>query len=64
MKVSDFIKKVNYGSAKLPVYFKEGVSGTERKAISFDFAGYYYDEKERTVTSISLDVDRITVYYK
>lgn len=64
MKVKDILKKVNYGTAKLPVYLQEGVSGTERKAVSFDFADYYYDEKERTVTSISIGADRITVHYK
>lgn len=65
MKVKDFMNKVNYGSAKLPVYLKEGVSGTARKAMSTDFAGgYYYAEAERTVKSISIETDRVIVYYK
>ena len=64
MKVKDFMKKVNYATAKISVYFQNGISGEPRKATSFDYADYYYDEKERTVTSISLDPDKIIVYYK
>lgn len=64
MKVKDFLKKVNYACAKVPVYLQNGISGTPRKADSTDYADYYYDEKERTVTSISLAPDKITVYYK
>lgn len=64
MKVKDFMKKVNAASAKLPVYLCEGVGGKERRAVSLDFGDYYYDEKERTVMSISLEADKVIVYYK
>lgn len=64
MKVKDFLRKVNYGSAKLPVYLQEGITGEPRKAISFDYANYPYPERERTVCSISLGTDKIIVYYK
>ena len=64
MKVKDFLKKVNYGSAKLPVYLQEGIAGIARKAVSFDYADYHYEEKERTVTSITIMTDKIIVYYK
>lgn len=64
MKVKDFMKKVNYASAKLPVYLCEGVCGSERKASSWDYGNYYYDEMDRTVASISLEADKVIVYYK
>lgn len=64
MKVKEFMRKVNAASAKLPVYLCEGVGGKERKAETWDFGDYYYDEKDRTVMSISLEGDRVVVYYK
>lgn len=64
MKVKDVLKKINYGSAKLPVYLREGISGTPRRAEGTDYAGYYYKEQDRTVSSISLNGDNITIYYK
>lgn len=65
MKVKDIMKKINYASAKIPVYLQEGVSSEViRKAISFDYAGYYTGVSEATVTSISLEPDRIIIHYK
>lgn len=64
MKVKDFMKKVNYGLLKIPVYLQEGIQGEPRKALSWDFADYYYDEKDRTVQSITITAEKITVYYK
>lgn len=64
MKVKDFLKKVNYTTVKIPVYLQNGICATPRKAENTDYADYYYDEKERTVTSIDLSPDKITVYYK
>ena len=64
MKVKDFLKKVNYGSAKLPVLLQEGLAGERRKVVSFDYANYPYPERERTVCSISLEADKVIVYYK
>ena len=64
MKVKDFVKKVNYASAQLPVYTQEGIIGEPKKVISFDYAGYPFEEQDRTVTSISILTDKIIVYYK
>lgn len=64
MKVKEILKKVNYGRLKLPVFLQEGISGEPRKAISFDFAGYPFKESERTVQSISIEADKVIVYYK
>ena len=64
MKVKDFVKKVNGASAKLPVYFQKGIDGVPRKADSFDYSDYYYDEADRTIASISLMEDKVIVYYK
>ena len=64
MKVKDFLKKVNVGTLKLPVYLQEGICGEPRKAVSFDFGDYNYDEMDRTVSSISIREDRVIVYYK
>ena len=64
MKVKDFLRKVNYGSAKLPVYLQNGITGKKRKAVSFDFADYEYEEKDKTVSSFSIGADSITVFYK
>lgn len=64
MKVKDFLKKVNYASAKTDVYLAEGVTGKQRKAVSFDFNGYFFPEEDRTVASISLLENKVIVYYK
>ena len=64
MKVRDVVKKINYATAKTPVYIKEGAFGKERQLVSFDFADYYYDERDKTVTSISLEADRMVIHYK
>ena len=65
MKVKDILKKVNYATAKIPVYLQEGFDpDVTRKAISFDFAGYYTGISEATVTQIELQADRIIIHYK
>ena len=64
MKVKEFMRKVNYASAKLPVFLQEGICGSPRKATNWDFGNYYFDEQDRTVTSISLEANRVIVYYK
>ena len=64
MKVKELMKKINYGTAKIPVYYQEGISGEPRKAESFDYAGYSFEEQDKTVCSIDLRPDKIVVYYK
>ena len=64
MKVREFLKKVNYKTAKIPVYLENCNGDNRRKAISFDFAGYYSEEAEKTVKSIDLRADEIIVQYK
>ena len=63
MKVKDIVKKINYITLKQDVYTRTG-SEKPRKLLSFDFADYYYDEKERTVTSIDIETDKIIINYK
>lgn len=63
MKVKDIVKKINYVRAKQEVYIRTGFE-QPRKLSSFDFADYYYDEKDCTVTSIDLEEDRIIINYK
>lgn len=64
MKVKEVMRKINYRTLQLPVYLQEGAYGTKRKAESWDFGNYYYDEKDYTVTSISLKKDEVIVHYK
>lgn len=64
MKVNDIMKKINYGLSKLPVYLQDNTTCEKRKADSFDYAGYYYPEKDRTITSISILTDKVVIYYK
>ena len=64
MKVKDIVKKINYATAGLPVYVQEGAFGKSRKLVSFDYADYFYDEKDRTVWSISVRTDRVIIHYK
>jgi len=64
MKVKDIMKKINYGTSKIPVFLQEGVTGTIRKAESFDYADYFYEEKDRTVTTISLLEGKMIIHYK
>ena len=63
MKVKDIVKKINYGRMKQDVFVRTGFE-EPRKLESFDFGDYYYDEKERTVTSIDIEEDRIIINYK
>lgn len=63
MKVKDILKHIDYVNSELPVILKErGVKA--RKAFSWDFAGYHYDEADRTVTSIYVLKDSIIINYK
>lgn len=64
MKVKELVKKINYASSKLPVYMQEGLMGEPKKVVSFDFAGYPFEEAEKTVMSISLGENKVTIYYK
>lgn len=65
MKVKDFMQKVNYGSMGIPVYLKRGISGEARKVEGAEFEDCRcLAEKDRTLMSISIEKDRITVYYK
>ena len=64
MKVKEIIKKINYGNSKLPVILQEGISGEPRQAVSFDYAGYYFKEADRTVQTISILNDKVIIYYK
>ena len=64
MKVKEFAKKVNAASAKLPVYIQNGIAGDQRALTGPDFNGYYFPEEDKTVCSISIEADKIIVYYK
>jgi len=64
MKVKDIMKKINYGTSKIPVFFQEGVTGNIRKANSFDYGDYFYEEKDKTVTTISLLEGKMIIHYK
>lgn len=65
MKVKEFLKKVNYATCALPVYL-ESVKDPDcrREAFSWDFAGYHFDEQDRTVASIEVRNDKIVVLFK
>ena len=58
------MKKVNYAAAKIDVYVQEGAFGSERKIGGMECNGYFYGEKYYTVTSISLEKDRVVIHYK
>lgn len=66
MKVKDFMKKVNIGTLKLPVYLQEGINGEPREADNLDFKpnDYYKKEHDRTLESISILSDKVIVYYR
>lgn len=64
MKVKDIVKKINYGTAALPVYIQEGVFGEQKEVKSFAFAGHHFDEQDKTVTTISLRKDKMIIHYK
>ena len=64
MKVREIINKINYCTARLPVYLQERAFGEVTQVESFAFADNYYPQKYDTVTSISIDKDRITIHYK
>lgn len=64
MKVKEVLRKINYGAAQLPVYLQEGAFGPKRKAVSFDYNGYYFDEQDYTLNSISIRKDHIVIHYK
>lgn len=63
MKVKDIVKKINYARSKQDVYIRTGYE-EPRKLSSFDFADCYYEEKDRTVTSIDIEADKIIINYK
>lgn len=65
MKVKELLHKVNGNTASLPIYIEDiGKSHTARKAESFDFNGYYYEEAYKTVAQIEILKDKIVVFYK
>ena len=65
MKVGELVKKINGCTVKQPVYLQQIYdSGTRREAVSFDFAGYYSDEEDRTVVQVELRKDGMYIYYK
>lgn len=64
MKVKDVVKKINYASAKLPIYMKCGLGGYEIKVTSWDCNGYCFEEQDRTVMSISIEEEKVIIYYK
>lgn len=63
MKVKDIVKKINYIRMKQDVFVRTGFE-EPRKLVAFDFGGYFYDEKECTVTSIDIEENRIIINYK
>lgn len=65
MKVKELLKKINSNTASLPVYIEDiGKSHTARRAESFDFNGYYFEEADKTVAQIGIFKDKIVVFYK
>lgn len=65
MKVRELTKKINGCTVKQPVYLQQiWEPGTKREAVSFDFAGYYSDEADRTVVQVELRKDGLYIYYK
>lgn len=64
MKVKDVLKKINYGSAKIPVYLQDGAFGFLRRVSVMEFSDDRYDEKDRTVASISLLDDKVVIHYQ
>lgn len=64
MKVHDVLKKLNYATSEIPVYVQEGAFGEPRRIYAMECAGYYYEEKEYTVASISLNKNEVIIHYK
>lgn len=65
MKVKELLKKVNGKTAKMPIFIEDiNDTKTRRPAISFDFAGYYSEEQDKTVVDIELLADKVVVFYK
>lgn len=64
MKVKEFLKKVNGHTVKLPVILEDVNTGKRREAVSFDFAGYYSNEQDKTIHGIHILTDKVLVYYK
>ena len=64
MKVKELVKKINGASAKMPVFIQEGAFGDKREIHGPEVAGYYYDEEDRTVASISIGDGYVTIHYK
>ena len=64
MKVHEFMKKINAGRLNIPVFLQEGIGGEPRKAWGPDFFDGYYDEKYKTLQSITITDKGVTVYYK
>ena len=63
MKVKELIKKINSNTASLPVYIEDiGKSHTARRAESFDFSGYYFEEAEILISGDTLFQDSIGRY--
>lgn len=65
MKVKELLKKVNYATCALPIYLKSVEDpGVKREAFSWDFAGYHFDEQDRTVASIDVQNDKLVILFK
>lgn len=64
MKVKDILNKINGHTLQLPVVLREASGGEERQAVSFDFSGYYYPERDRTVKTMHVFKDKVVIYYK
>lgn len=62
MKVKAFLRKINAGTLKIPVYLQEGIMGEPRE--THDFFDHHFDEQDRTVCSIDIQPNRVIVYYK
>ena len=43
---------------------KCGLGGYEIKVTSWDCNGYCFEEQDRTVTSISIEEEKVIIYYK
>ena len=64
MKVKEFMRKINVYTMRIPVMLTDWYTGELRVADLTDFGDYYYKEMDKTVKSIDIQSDRVTVYYK
>ena len=63
MKVKEIVSKVACG-VSLPVYLQNGISGDPRKVEQADYYGGNYTEMNKTVLSVIVGNNGLTIFYK